>query len=90
MKTDSTIYLHLGLRGGMQIEEETHTEWPATIDVEGTDSTASLKENLGDKVKTRSFISEFIFTRNFLQNNLAISDSNIKMNTFIYSLDLKR
>ena len=74
----------------MQIEEETHTEWPATIDVEGTDSTASLKENLGDKVKTRSFYSEFIFARKFLQNSLAISDSKIKMNTNIYSLDLKR
>ena len=74
----------------MQIEEETLTEAPAAIDVEGTDSTASLNENFEDKVNTRCFYPEFIFARNFLQNNLAISDSNIKMNTFIYSLDLKR
>lgn len=86
IQKESTVHLLLRLRGGMQIFVRTLTGKTATIDVEGTDSIASLKEKLREKEGIPADQQRLVFAGKLLEDDRTISDYNIRKESTVHLL----
>lgn len=84
IQKESTIHLILRLRGGMQVFVKTLTGRTMTVDVEATDSIASIKEKIMNKEGIPVTEQRLIFGGKQLENEKNIADYNIQKESTLY------
>jgi ubiquitin C len=83
MRNDSTIYLLLRLRGGMQVFVKTLTGRTMTVNVEGTNTVADLKEKIREKESIPADQQRLVFAGKNLEDDRVLSDYNIQKDSTV-------
>ena len=86
IKENITIHLILFLRGGMQIFVRTLTGKTATIEVDGTETIADLKEKLREREGIPADQQRLVFAGKLLEDDRTISDYNIRKESTVHLL----
>ena len=86
IQKESTINLLLRLRGGMQIFVRTLTGKTATIEVDGTETIADLKEKLREREGIPADQQRLVFAGKLLEDDRTISDYNIRKESTVHLL----
>lgn len=86
IQKESTVNLLLRLRGGMQIFVKTLTGTTATIEVDGTETIAELKEKLRAKEGIPADQQRLVFAGKLLEDERTINDYNIRKESTVHLL----
>ena len=86
IQKESTVHLVLRIRGGMQIFMKTLTGKTATLEVEQTDTVATLKEKMREKEGIPADQQRLVFGGKPLEDNRTLSDYNIQKESTVFML----
>ena len=86
MRSESTIYLLLRLRGGMQIFVKTLTGRTMTVNIEGANTVAELKEKITEKEGIPATQQRLVFAGKCLEDDRVLNDYNIQKESTVHLL----